>query len=541
MNRKKIFIIILTIFLLILPLAAVTASADSYDSYTIYYDGRIISEEGYYTKGNVYLPVTMIGTYCNNIGVTLDEKGKQLLIDISRENIMLADDLVTDFVKANAGTITIPLKTLNGELCFSINTMSQFFKLDYSFSGNTIKLRALTGKETIARVSSDDAVAIPSLDANTAEKINLKKGQRIYIEGQTDNYCIISDYDGNSYYILKGNVATEDIDLSTIDFYAAKKSKFIQKENEKINLVWQYVKDVTPEAPSSIAGIDILAPTWFRLNVNDGGNVSNSGDKGYSDLAHSAGFMVWATITNNMSESGSTKFTSAMFADSSIENKAIAQYILYSCIYDVDGINIDFEDVLDSDRDGLTAFTKKMRVYTERQGLNLSIDTLVPASWTVEYDRDALSKYVDYLAIMTYDEHYSGSKTAGSIASLPWVEKAVKASLEEGVPSNKLLMGIPLYTRIWIVDENGSIISKSATTMATTQNTLKINNAAITYLETEKQNYAEYSTNNGTAKIWIEDSTSIQNRLELMRSYDLAGTACWQFSQGSSDIWPLFE
>lgn len=541
MNRKNFLILLLIAVLLVLPFASVIVSADSDDSYSIYVDGKKISENGYCTKGNIYLPVSMIGTYCNNSGVTLDEKGRQLLIDISQENIMLADDIVTDFVKANAGTITIPLKTLDGTLCFSINTMSQFFKLDYSLSGNNIKLRALTGKETIARVSADEAVAIPSLDAADAEKITLKKGQRVYIEGQTDNYCIISDYDDNKYYILSGSITTEDIDLSTIDFYAAKKTKFVQKSDEKINLVWQYVKDVTPEAPSSIAGIDILAPTWFRLKVNDGGNVSNSGDKGYSDLAHSAGYKVWATITNNMSESGSTKFTTAMFADSSIENKAIAQYILYSCIYDADGINIDFEDVVDADRDGLTAFTKKMRVYTERQGLNLSIDTLVPASWTVEYDRKALSKYVDYLAIMTYDEHYSGSKTAGSIASLPWVEKAVKASLDEGVPSNKLLMGIPLYTRIWIVDEAGNIISKSSATMATTQNTLKINNAVITYLEEEQQNYAEYATEKGTAKIWIEDSTSIQNRLDLMRNYDLAGTACWQYSQGSPDIWPLFE
>lgn len=541
MNRKKIFIIFLTVVMFTLPFAGITALADSYDSYSIYVDGKKISETGFYTKGNVYLPVSMIGTYCKNNGVSLDEKNKQLLIDISKENIMLADDTVTDFVKANAGTIIIPLKTLNSELCFSINAMSQFFKLDYSLSGKSIKLRELTGKETVARVCIDEAVAVPSLDSASDERLTLKKGQRVYIEGTTDNYSIISDYDGNLYYVLSGSIATEDIDLSSVDFYAAKKTKFVQKANDRINLVWQYVSEVTPQAPEAISGIDILAPTWFRLKVNDGGNVTNSGDRGYSDLAHSAGYMVWATITNNMSASGSTKFTTAMFADSSIENRAVAQYILYSCIYDADGINIDFEDVTDADRDGLTAFTKKMRRYTERQGLNLSIDTLVPASWTVEYDRKTLSNYVDYLAVMTYDEHYSGSKTAGSIASLPWVEKAVKGCIDEGVPSRKLLMGIPLYTRIWIVDGSGNIVSKSSATMSTVQNTLRINNAVTTYLDKEKQNYAEYATSTGTAKIWIEDSTSIKNRLELAKSYNLAGTACWQFSQASSDIWSLFE
>ncbi len=540
MKKRRIFIILLAAILFVLPCAA-TLSADSYDDYTIYMDGKKISETGYYVKGNVYLPVTMIGTYCNNAGVSLDTAGKQLLIDISQERLMLADDTITNFVKANAGILTIPLKSLNGNLCFSLNVMSQFFKLDYSVSGKKIKLKALTGKETIARVNGSNVVAVPSLDSTSAKRISLTNGERVYIEGQTDNYYIIKDYDDNTYYVLSGNIKTEDIDLSQVDFYAAKKTKFVRKANDKINLVWQYVSDVTPESPVKYAGIDILSPTWFRLKVNDGGNVTNSGDKGYTDKAHASGYMVWATITNNMSASGSTKFTTAMFNDSAIENRAIAQYILYSLIYDVDGINIDFEDVVDDDRDGLTAFTKKMRSYTERQGLCLSIDTLVPASWTVEYDRKALSKYVDYLAVMTYDEHYSGSKTAGSIASLPWVEKAVKGCLDEGVPESKLLMGIPLYTRIWIVDESGNIVSKSSATMATAQNSIKINNATVTYLDSAGQNYAEYTTDKGTAKIWLEDSTSIQNRLNLINEYGLAGSACWQYSQGTSDIWNLFR
>ena len=540
MKKRRIFIILIAAILFVLPLAT-TLSADAYDDYGVYMDGKKTGETGYYVKGNIYLPVTMIGSYFSNSGVTLDTANKQLLIDISQERLMLADDTITNFVKQNAGTITIPLKNLNNNLCFSANVMSQFFKIDYSVSGKKIKLRALTGKETIARVNGENVVAVPSLDSDVADSITLTNGQRVYIEGTTDNYSIISDYDGNSYYVLSGNIKTEDIDLSQIDFYAAKKTKFVRKANDKINLVWQYVSDVTPESPVKYAGIDILSPTWFRLKVNDGGNVTNSGDKGYTDRAHASGYMVWATITNNMSASGSTKFTTAMFNDSAIENKAIAQYILYSCIYDVDGINIDFEDVVDGDRNGLTAFTKKMRSYTERQGLCLSIDTLVPASWTVEYDRKALSKYVDYLAVMTYDEHYSGSKTPGSIASLPWVEKAVKACLDEGVPESKLLMGIPLYTRIWIVDESGNIISKSAATMATAQNSIKINNATVTYLDSVGQNYAEYTTSTGTAKVWLEDSTSIQNRLNLINQYNLAGSACWQYSQATSDIWNLFR
>ena len=361
------------------------------------------------------------------------------------------------------------------------------------------------------------------------------------MNGETDNFYKISDFDGNVYYTEKQNITVEDLDLSTVDFYAPRKSKFKQSANQKINVAWQYVNEVTPDAPARTDGVDILAPTWFRLIVEGGGAVTNSADKGYTELCHERGFMVWATITNNMSEKGSTNFTTKMFSDSSIQKKAIAQYIFYSCLYDVDGINIDFEDVKDADANGLTAFTKELRNYTERQGLNLSIDTLVPKPWTVEYDRDALSNYVDYLAVMSYDEHYAGSTIPGSVSSLPFVIEAIEGCLSEGVPAEKLLMGVPMYTRIWVVDGSGKIVSNSAVTMTRMNEILSEKNLTPTYLKTEMQNYVEYQASGGTARVWIEDQTSITNRLSLVSKYGIAGSACWQFSQGTEEIWTVFD
>ncbi len=543
---KRISAVFMVAIMTVCAFPAMPAHAASI-SYDITYGGSSTGYTGYYVKGNVYLPVSMIGSsYCNNSGITVDSSKKRIIIDISKENIMLADDTVTSFVKSNAGTVYIPFSTVDGHFVFSLNLMEQFFKLSYRVSGNTINLAPYSATAKVATVTASTATAVPSGSSGSldASAITLSAGERIWIEGSTSHYYTFKYNDGNLYYVLKNNIKIENIDLAKVDFYSAKKTKTLNKKGMKTSVAWQYVNDstnITTEAPAKKSGIDVLAPTWFRLAVEGGGNIINSGDRGYTDLAHKYGYKVWATITNNMSASGSTKFTTKMFGDSSIQNRAIAQYILYSCLYDVDGINIDFEDVIDADRNGLTAFVKSMRYYTERQGLVLSVDTLIPAPWTNEYDFANLAANVDYLAVMTYDEHYSSSKTAGSIASLPWVEKAVKACLAEGVPANKLLMGVPLYTRVWVVDGSGNLVSNSTYTMNGLQNTLKSNKATTSYLETERQNYAEWSTSKGTAKVWIEDSTSITNRLKLVENYDLAGTACWQLSQGSDDIWPLFN
>jgi spore germination protein YaaH len=241
-----------------------------------------------------------------------------------------------------------------------------------------------------------------------------------------------------------------------------------------------------------------------------------------------------------MSTKGSTAFTTKTFNNSGLLNRSVAQYIFYASLYNVDGINIDYEDVSDSDAAGLVAFTALLRNYTERQGLVLSIDTLIPRPWTVEYDRKALSKYVDYLVVMTYDEHYAGSPAAGSIASLPWVEEAVKATLKE-VPASKLLLGIPLYTRIWTVDASGKIISNPSAKMPSVRETIQSKNLTPKWLDKEKQYYVEYPNGGNTSKIWIEDSRSIANRLNLAVKYNLAGAACWQISQGEDRIWEVFD
>ena len=540
MGARRI-LIILTLCLLLVSGAAAAAYADTeYDSYDVYLDGKSTGESGFYIKGNTYLPISMIGTFLRNEAITVDSANMRLSFDPGALKMMMADDETTAFVQKYAGTVYIPLKKINDTVCFSLTATEQLYHTTSSISGSRIRLKAYDGTAVVARVGESSVRAVSSLFSDSQETITLSPGQRIFIEGETDHYYKFADFDGNAYYTLKQGVQVENIDLSKLDFYAPRKTK-LKSGNRKINVAWQYVNEVTPEAPAKTSGIDIMAPTWFRLVVEGGGSVTNSGDKGYSDLCHARGFKVWSTITNNMSAKGSTNFTTKMFGTDSIQKRAIAQYLFYSCLYDTDGINIDFEDVRDADRDGLTAFTKELRYYTEKQGLNLSIDTLVPRTWTIEYDRAALSRYVDYLAVMSYDEHYAGSTIPGSVSSLPYTIDAIEKCLEEGVPASKLLMGVPLYTRVWVVDPNGKILSNSAVTMTRMAEILRTNQLSLSYLSKEMQNYVEYPASNGTAKVWLEDSTSITNRLSLVHTYGIAGSACWQYSQGTSEIWDLFD
>jgi len=413
---KKKVLVFTFIFMMISSnaLLFLSFSANDADLYRINFNNKSTGFYGYYIKNTPYLPVSIIGSYASNPGIIVDTANQRLNINLAVQNIMMADEQTTNFIKTYAGTVYIPLIKIDDNLYFPLNTTQQFFKISYNVSGNEINLRAYSGK-------------------------------------------------------------VSNIDLASLDFYAPKKNKWKQGAS-KINLAWQYVDNVTPEAPPKYNGLDIISPTWFHLITNGDGSVENNGDKGYTDVCHEKGYMVWATITNNMSTKGSTNFTTQTFSNAALLNRSVAQYIFYSCLYDVDGINIDYEDVIDSDAAGLVNFTRIMRDYTERQGLVLSIDTLIPKPWTIEYDRKALAKYVDYLAVMTYDEHYSSSPQPGSISSIPWTEQAIKDTIAEGVPASQILLGVPLYTRVWCIDSDGKIVSNKSASMMFMQTTSRKKN-----------------------------------------------------------------
>ncbi len=544
-KKKTIVVSMVVLLCCVAAIAGITATLSSFganeNTIPIYFDGKRLSEGGYIVNQTPYVPLSVVKKIGDTDKLAFDEAGKKLLIDLSKQNIRMADKETTDFVKKYGGTVYIPLKTFDGTLCVPMDVSGQFMKLNAYISNGTIRINRNLATDKMARVIENDAKLVPGLSATGKQtSFTLKKGDLVSILGETDNYYRVETQDAQTGYVMKSHMEIYDENISAIDFYAPKKDKYIRGK-EKINLVWQYASSTTPAPPEiKEEGIDILAPTWFHLIVDGQGSVENTGDLSYTRAAHDRGYLVWATITNNMSTKGSTAYTSTVFNNSALLNRSVAQYLFYSCLYDVDGINIDYEQVADKDASGLTAFTALLRQYTERQGLNLSIDTLIPKPWTIEYDRDALSEHVDYIAVMTYDEHYSSSPTAGSVASLPWVEEAIIETLKE-VPSEKVLLGVPLYTRVWVVDNSGKVIRNPAASMGYIQDLIVNMNLTPVWLDREKQYFISYPNGAYTDKIWMEDTRSVANRLALVKKYDLAGSACWEYRWSMPEIWQVFS
>lgn len=312
-----------------------------------------------------------------------------------------------------------------------------------------------------------------------------------------------------------------------------------KKFNKKIALVWDQVTGSASNANISnkldtMKGVNVISPTWFYIR-DAKGNVASRSSTDYVKKCHEKGIQVWGLISNfedkNIDVSSALKITSSR---DNLVNQTVAAAIASG----IDGINVDFESISSDEKDGYLEFIKELSLKCKKNDLYLSVDNYVPTKYTSFYARDIQANYADYVVIMAYDEHFSGSKKAGSISSYPFVKKGVKDTLKE-VPREQLILGLPFFTRIW--QENGNNVTSKALGMDDALNNLKNNKAELKWLNKEQQNYGEYRLNDKVYKCWLEDTRSLGKKINIVKEKKLAGVAFWKKGLESNDVWALIE
>lgn len=304
----------------------------------------------------------------------------------------------------------------------------------------------------------------------------------------------------------------------------------------KVNLLWHQVTNRVANKSvdrviSNASGINVISPTWFRLSDNDGG-VSDIASLDYVKTAHDSGVQVWGLVSNFENKSVDT--TSVLNTTSSRDN-LVNNLIGKAIAYNLDGLNIDFEQVSSDAKDGYSEFIKELSLKCENNDLVLSVDNYPPSVYSVHYNRKVQARYADYCIVMGYDEHYS-VKDPGSNASLPFVKKAVNDSLKE-VPAAQLILGMPFYAKIWTTKDNTTTVRTIG--MKSISSYLKEHNVQETWDDTLGQNYAEFSDDGAKVQLWSEDEKSLGLKLNVMKSKNLAGGAFWKEGLEDSGAWDV--
>ena len=372
--------------------------------------------------------------------------------------------------------------------------------------------------------------------AKTVDRV--KKGDYVIVISDDGKNAKIRTANGKIGYVKSKKLANTVVTRQEIEE---------QKPIEgKVNLVWDYYSQVA-SAPdrsgTTIDGINVVSPAFYHLNT-EGELEENIGEEGkvYIDWAHSNGYQVWAMVQNT--GSGMMDVTSEIM--NHYDNRqALIEKIVEGCMeYNLDGINIDFENMKKEDIDLFSRFIIELEPRLKEIGAVLSVDVTAPDgsdTWSLCFDRTVLGDVADYLIFMAYDQYGASSDQAGTTAGYNWVELNIKKFLETyEVESEKLVLAIPLYARLWTIDNNGIVDGRTAIPMN------QIDDAIPSDVERKwddelKQNYVEYKEDGETKQMWIEDIDSLKEKVSLIKEYNLGGVASWELGMETEDVWGMLK
>lgn len=325
-----------------------------------------------------------------------------------------------------------------------------------------------------------------------------------------------------------------------------------------INMAWHNVSNSDAnsyilETIAGTKGLTTIAPTWFSLSDTEG-NVSSLADPDYVNYAHQSNLEVWAVLRDFHGGINSYDETYEVLSYTSKRTKIINQVIDEAIQNGIDGINLDFELVSAECGEHYIQFVRELSVRCRQNGLVFSVDNYVPQPYNEHYDIKEQGNVADYVVIMGYDEHTDGSYEAGSVASIGYLENGITDALKS-VSADKLIAGVPFFTRLWfetpktqeeLSQEAGTEaanypdkVSCSAYSMDEAAQVVKDAGAQAQWDEETGQNYAEWEADGGTYKIWLEDNRSLEEKLKVIKSNNLAGVAEWSLGMENSSVWDL--
>ena len=366
---------------------------------------------------------------------------------------------------------------------------------------------------------------------------DVKKGDTLILLEEMENWSRVMTTDGIDGYVEKKNLEKpQTTELSYTGEYKEDYSSLTREH--KINLAWHQVTSEAANAAlgetiQNMAGVNVLSPTWFSVTANEG-TISSLASADYVNEAHSRGMEVWGLIDNFNPDVSTLETLSSRSSREHIIQKLLEEAQRVA----LDGINVDFEALTEEEAPHFIQFVRELSVVCRANNLVLSVDNPVP-QFTGFYNRKEQGIVADYVIIMGYDEHTTGSEEAGSVASLPFVKEGIEKTLQE-VPKEKVINGIPFYTRLWTESNNGTLSSEVMTMDAASQY-IQENGIEVYWEKETAQNYGELLTDNGTQKIWLEDEQSIEEKMKLISQYELAGVASWKLGFERADVWSVIS
>ncbi len=490
---------------------------------------------GIYENGQTYLPMDWVSENVNSRFYW--DEGEEMLVYALPEEILYADG-------SSVGSGGQPLILAKEDGVY----VSMGLVLNYT----KVRIQAFDRTDAKRVFIEDTFENVPMADVRGTVQVRTKKdvkspiltecrrGDSVTVLETDEKWVKVATPDGHVGYVKNRKLKNLRSETMESDF----KEPVYQNISldEKILLAFHQV--TIPEANGKLEellepseGVNVIVPTWFTLSSNDG-DYESLASRGYVNKAHEKGLQVWAMLDNFSKECSKNVQSEILLSKTATRQKLIADMMEEAENYGFDGFNLDFESLKPEAMPHYVQFIREMSIACRERGLVLSVDNYVPSEYTADYNRKEQGIVADYVIIMGYDEHYAGGEK-GSTASIEFVEKGITDTLLE-VPKEKIINAVPFYTRLW-TEEDGKTTS-SALGIYKAKEWIDENDVELSWQEDLGQYYGEHKeSETATEYLWMEEEKSLGLKMDLIRKYDLAGTAGWKLGLESPEIWDVIQ
>ena len=505
----------------------------------------LVEEKALLRGGVVYFALSTVETYfTDRFYVNSMEQVLLFTTDTDVIRIHIGDDSNVMYVSDAGQELDYQAAFYEGDtLYIAADYVKRYANFDYLVYDEPLHIQIYTtwGSYTEAEIARKTALRYQG-GIKSDILVQLSAGDAVTVLEQMEKWSKVKTQDAYIGYVenkfLKGEKQAErtcDTGFQEIVYHN------VQKEG-RINLTFHQVfEEVGGEklanALDTARGVNVVSPTWFRLNNNSGdfGSLANAS---YVAKAHELGIEVWALVTDvdSMDQFGVEIDFVELLSSSANRRHLIEGLMAQVDSFGLDGINIDFEKVRSDSGIHFVQFLRELSIETRKRGVVLSVDNYVPSDYTAHYNRKEQGIVVDYVIIMAYDEHYVGGGAAGSNASIKFVEDGI-ANTKEVVPAEKIINAIPFYTRVWESGPNG--LKASTLTMNAQADWIARNGVTPVWVDESCQNYAEYQKDDTLYQCWLEDAESIRVKLQVMQSQGIKGVASWKIGLEVPGVWDV--
>ena len=508
----------------------------STDKTMVIIDGKQYSDTGVVTDGIHYLPQEFVADNIN-AGFYYDKESQAVLYSDSSYmyTYMSGKNVYTDDTGKTYNTDYPVVIDINGECFIAWEYIAEHTDCEYAYGSEPERINISIERENKQCVTVKKKSAVRHRGGVKSPVLEyVQKGDRLVYEDDLDDWIKVTTVTGYTGYIKK----TEASD--TFEYIREEKNYETHNYNmkdDKVTLAWFQVSGVAGNSGidnniATASGVNVLAPTWYSV-TDSSGSMSCYASTGLVNKMHQRGTDVWALV----SDFDTNVDFAALYSSKKARTNMVNTLINDAEKYGFDGINLDFENIKSAYAKDYLQFVRELSIACERKGLVLSTDNYKPEAYNRCYNLKEQSRFVDYVIVMAYDEHYAGTD-AGSVASLPFVKEAVEDTVQL-VGKEHVIAGIPFYTRIWTTTDGNT--TSRAVGMQAAVDQLNSDGQVALWNDDCGQYVASYTVGNATRQIWFEEEKSIEAKMQVIQENNVAGVAGWKLGLEKSSVWPVIS